>query len=376
MTLATTTETAPLADHTPEPEAFIGSILDAADGVFKIFSMYLGHKLGYYNVLADNEAVTSNELSLLTGSHERYAREWLEQQAVAGVIQVDDKDAGPFDRRYALPNAHAEVLTDTDSLNYLMPLAQMVVAVTGPAQQLPGIYREGGGLTFADYGPDCRQAQAAINRPAFLQSLGSEWVPAMPDVHAKLGDANTTAYVADFGCGSGWSSIGLAKAYPHIRVDGYDTDAASIEDARAHAVTYGVADRVTFHHMDAADAPIVHPYDLVMICEALHDMGDPVGALRSARRLVADDGALLVVDERVAESFDPDAGQVERMMYGWSLLHCLPAGMADGAMGCCGGTGTVMRTDTVKRYASEAGFTNCTVLLVDNFFFRLYRIDP
>ncbi len=371
-----TTSTLSPSQDTTRIDAFAGSLLDAADGVFKIFSIYLGHKLGYYRALADNHGLTSNQLSLLSGTHERYAREWLEQQTVGGIVEVDDPQAGPFDRRYSLPEAHAEVLTDEDSLNYMGPLAQLVASVTGPMPQLLEAYRSGGGLKFSDYGPDCRHAQAAMNRPAFLNALGSEWVPAMPDVHEKLSQAGQTVRVADFGCGCGWSSIGLAKAYPNVKVHGYDTDAASIEEARQNAVDYGVADRVTFYHADAADAPADQKYDLVMICEALHDMGDPVGALKSARALVAEHGTVMVVDEKVADTFDPDAGQIERIMYGWSLMHCLPAGMADGAMCSCGGTGTVMRTDTVKRYTAEAGFSDCEVLDIDNVFLRLYRINP
>ena len=378
MTSAASTaiDTQQLADHAVEAEAFIGSILDAAEGAFKIFSIYLGHKLGYYNTLAGNDALTSSELSELTRTHERYAREWLEQQAVAGVLRVDDKDAGAHDRRYSLPAGHAEVLTEADSLNYLAPLPQLIAGVTRPLHQLPDLYRSGGGLKFGAYGPDCRQAQAAMNRATFLKSLGREWVRAMPDVHEKMSKAGHRARVADFGCGCGWSSIGLALAYPDVQIDGYDTDAASIDEARENAADYGVADRITFHHADAVEAANGKTYDMVMICETLHDMGDPVGALRSARRLVAEDAVVLVVDERVADRFDPEAGQIERIMYGWSILHCLPAGMADGAMGCCGGTGTVMRTGTVKRYAQEAGFTGCDVLPVDNLFFRLYRINP
>ena len=162
-------------------------------------------------------------------------------------------------------------------------------------------------------------------------------------------------------------------------VDGYDMDQASIEEARSHAADHGVADRVTYHCVDVGkDVGTMEPekaYDLVLCCETVHDMGDPVGALRTARQLLADNGTVLIVDERVADQFTASGDEIEQLMYGWSTLHCLPVGMADGAEGCCGGTGTVMRSSTVRRYALEAAFTGAEVLPVENLFLRLYRLQ-
>ncbi len=370
-----TTLAEPEADHSAAVDAFIDDMLSASAGVFKIFSMYLGHKLGYYESLAGNAPVTSTELSEVTRTHERYAREWLEQQTVAGILEVQDETAGPFDRRYHLPAAHGEVLTDQDSLNYLAPLTQLFAGVLRPLPQIVDAFRHGGGVPFREYGPEARQGIAAINRATFLQVLGNEWIPAMPDVHAKLRSSDTSR-VADFGCGCGWSAIGIAKTYPDITVVGYDMDPASIDEARQHAAEYGVSGRVMFHCKDVSKLEVEQGYDLILCCETIHDMGDPVGSLRNARRLLADDGAVLIVDERVADEFTAKGNDVEWMMYGWSILHCLPAGMADGAEHCCGGTGTVMRPSTVRRYAQEAGFSDIDVLPIENLFFRLYRLIP
>ena len=363
------------SNHSAEVDAFAGNLLSECTGALKVVSIYLGHKLGYYKTMAANAPVTSTELSKLTQTHERYTREWLEQQAVAGILTVQDESCGPFDRRYHLPAAQREVLADENSLNYLAPLAQLYVGVLRPMPQLLDAYRNGGGVAFREYGPDMRQGNADINRPIFLQLLGNEWIPAMPEVHEKLSRADRSSRVADFGCGCGWSAIGIAKAYPHVIVDGYDMDPASIDEARNNAADYGVADRVNFHCVDVGKIDVEPAYDLVLCCETVHDMGDPVGALRSARQLLAKDGTVLIVDERVAEKFAADGDTVEQMMYGWSILHCLPAGMADGAEGCCGGTGTVMRPSTVRRYAQEAGFADVEVLPVENLFFRLYRLQ-
>jgi 2-polyprenyl-3-methyl-5-hydroxy-6-metoxy-1,4-benzoquinol methylase len=209
-----------------------------------------------------------------------------------------------------------------------------------------------------------------MNRPQFVNLLGSEWLPAMPDVHARL-QADPSARVADVACGGGWSSIAIARAYPKARVDGFDLDPASIELARANAEDAGLAERIQFHVRDAGDPELAGRYDLVTIFEALHDMSNPVAALEAARALAGDDGAVLVVDERVADAFTAPGDDVERLMYGWSILLCLPTGMASQPSAA---TGTVMRSDTLRRYASAAGFSRVDVLPVEHDFFRLYRL--
>jgi ubiquinone/menaquinone biosynthesis C-methylase UbiE len=377
MTTATTTHTTTTLTSTQnDVDAFLDDMLDASAGVFKIFSMHLGHKLGYYQALADGLHITSTQLSQRTNTHERYTREWLEQQTVAGILTVLDETAPAKERKFALPPGPREALTDKDSLNYLAPLPQLLAGVVSPINQLVEAYRNGGGVPFAEYGLDTRQGQGAINRATFLQCLGQEWLPAMPDIHAKLADPSQSPRVADFGCGLGWSCIGLAKTYPNAQIHGYDADHTSIIEAKQNAIDQGVSDRVTFHCVDVSQINFDQPYDLVLCCETVHDMADPVGALQTAKRMIKPDGAVLIVDERVADQFTAKGNDIEWLMYGFSILHCLPVGMADGAEHHCGGTGTCMRPSTLKSYALDAGFNNVQILPVDNLFFRLYRLNP
>jgi SAM-dependent methyltransferase len=367
--------TPPNADSPPptleqQRDAFMGRMLQSITGAFDIFSIYLGDQIGWYRALAEAGPMTSAELAAYTGSTERYAREWLEQQVVAGILAVEDERAEPGRRCFNLPAAHTEPLVDRDSLNYLTPLTQLLAGCVYPLHKLVHAYRHGGGVPYADYGPDLREGQAAVNRPAFLHQLAQEWLPALPDVHAVL-QAGAPARVADIGCGYGWSSIGLALGFPGVQVDGFDLDAPSIERARENAAAHGVADRVRFEARDAGDPALSGQYDLVMAMECVHDVSDPVGVLGVMRRLAGERGAVLVVDERVGDEFTAAGNDVEGIMYGWSILHCLAVGMADAP---AVGTGTVMRTDTLRRYAEEAGFSRVEVLPIDNFFFRFYRL--
>ena len=353
-------------------DAFIERFLGYIAGTFSLFSIYIGERLGFYRALADGGALTSAELAAHTNTHERYAREWLEQQTVTGVLEVEDEDLDANQRRFRLPAGHAEPLLERDSLNYVVPLTRLMAGAVRPLDALLEAYRTGGGVPFSEYGSDLREGQAAVNRPAFLYQLSQEWLPAMTDVHARL-QSDPPARVADIGCGYGWSSIGIAQGYPNVHVDGFDLDEPSIALAQENARQHNIADRVHFQVRDAGDPALAGQYDLVTAFECVHDMSNPVAALRMMRQLAGERGTVLIVDERVGDTFTAKSDDVERMMYGWSILHCLPVGMVDPP---AVGTGTVMRADTLRSYAIDAGFSNVEVQPIENFFFRFYRLTP
>ena len=353
-------------------DAFIERFLGFTSGTFSLFSIYIGDRLGLYRALAEGGPSTSVELAKRTNTHERYIREWLEQQTVTGILEVEHENHGSGTRRFSLPAGHAEPLIECSSLNYVAPMAQLLVGAVRPLPSVLEAYRNGGGVAFDEYGSDLREGQAAVNYPAFWNQLPDEWLPSITDVHARL-ESDPPARVADIGCGYGWSSLGMARGYPKIHVDGFDLDAPSIERALENAKRNGLADRVHFQVRDAADASLAGQYDLVTAFECVHDMNDPVSALETMRRLAKKDGVVLIVDERVGDAFTAKGDDVERMMYGWSILHCLPVGMTEQN---AAGTGTVMRADTLRQYAMEAGFSNVEVLPIEHFFFRFYRLTP
>jgi 2-polyprenyl-3-methyl-5-hydroxy-6-metoxy-1,4-benzoquinol methylase len=359
-----------LDQHTTQRDAFLERVLGSVAGAFSVFALYIGDTLGLYDALAQYGPHTSFELAERTGTHERYAREWLEQQTITDVLEVENPEAGPTERRYRLPSGHAEVLTERDSLNYVAPLGKMIAGATMPIQQVLDAYRNGGGVPFSAYGMDMREGQAAINRAMFLQELPNDWLPNIPGLHERLQSA-PPARIADIGCGAGWSTIAMARAYPNAIVEGYDLDGPSIALARDNAARMGLTSNLSFHVRDAGDSTLAGQYDLVTAFECIHDMSDPVRALRTIYKLAGQDGTVLVADERVSDTFNPEGNDVEWMMYGWSILHCLPVGMADQPSA---GTGTVMRADALRAYAKEAGFREVEVLPIDNFFFRIYRL--
>ncbi|HEV2477382.1 MAG TPA: class I SAM-dependent methyltransferase [Candidatus Dormibacteraeota bacterium] len=345
-------------------DALVSRLFASTIGALELLHVYLGHRLGLYRVLAQDGPLTSSDLAGTAGISERYAREWLEEQAVAGILTVDAQ------RRFSLPAAHAEVLTDADSTNFLAPLPLGIVSVASIMPELMEAFRTGGGVPYEAYGADMRNNIADGNRPGFLNLLGTQWFPAVPELDTRL-RAEPPAQVADIGCGAGWSSIGIALAYPNVMVHGFDLDAASIKEAKRNAGASGVADRVKFEIRDAADPKLGGSFDLVTAFETIHDMSNPVGALRAMRGLVRDGGFVLIADEKVAEEFTAPGDELERFMYGWSAVHCLPVGMVDPGSA---GTGTVMRPSRLRQYARDAGFREVEVLPVNADFWRFYRL--
>src|SRR5262245_6690782 len=341
-------------------------LLASTIGALELFGVYLGDRLGLYRALVGRDACTAGELAAACGIHPRYAREWLEQQAVAGVLTVEDPRQSPEGRRYALPPEHAAVVADACDPSHLAPLARMIVGIAGVLGEVAGAYRSGGGVPYARYGPDFRHGQGGINRPAFGTALVREWLDAIPGMRERL---RAGARAVDLGCGQGFAAIAVAKEFPDAEVWGIDTDQPSIDDARAAAGAAGAV--VRFECADAAALAEHGPFDLVLLLEVVHDLARPVQVLQAVRRALAEDGVLLIADELVAPTFTAPGTDLERMMYGWSISHCLPTQMAEPGAAAIG---TVMRESTVRRLAADAGFGAVEVLPVDGGFFRLYVV--
>lgn len=351
-------------------DALAGRLLDAAIATADLQAVYLGLRLGLYQALAEGGAATAPELATRAGIDARYAREWLEHQAVGGFLTVDDVTAQPDDRRFTLPAGSVAVLLDPESPWLTGPITRFFVASAQRMPELMAAYRSGAGVDWADYGPDVVEAQESLNRPQFQHFVG-DWIRALPDVAARL-DAGQ-GRIADVGCGTGWSSIWIARHFPGAAVDGIDIDPGSIERATVTAAQEGLGGRLSFLHADAAAADGAGRYDLVTIFEALHDMANPVQVLEAARRLLAPGGAVLIGDERVEPTFTAPSDGPDRLFYGYSVIACLPNGRVGSPSVA---TGTVIRPATLEAYARAAGFGTVTILPTEHDAFRFYRLDP
>ena len=350
-------------------DELVERLFESSLGMLDLMNIYLGHRLDYYSKLSQAPGgLTAPELAQSSGTNTRYAREWLEQQGASGFLVLQENSDDPNARRFALPAHAEEVLVNPTSLNYVVPLPEMFVAMAQQAQSIVEAHRSGAGVSWNDLGDEVRRSQVAFNRAMFMNLLGSEYLPSIQDLHQRL-VAGRPSRVADLACGGGWSSIAIAKAYPNAVVDGFDIDAPSIELAIANAESEGVSDRVSFHHADAAQ--LGGTYDFVLICEAVHDMPQPVPVLESARKIAGDSGTVIVMDERVAEKYEAPANEIDRLMLGISTWVCLPDSMSSQPSVA---TGTAMRPSTLRKFAEDAGFESVEVLPIENDFFRFYRL--
>lgn len=383
----TTTTLDPLAEVTaPAPDEqlavrvgeFAEQLVGMLGAATELLTIELGRHFGLYRTLHERGPITASAFAAAAAIAPRYAREWLEQQAAAGIVAVEGPGHFQHERRFLLPVHHVPVLVDETHPAHAGPVAGLLAGVAFAFPELVADFRQGRGVAFDEYGADLRRGLGALNRPGFTHAM-REWVDTLPDRAAAL-DAGGS--VLDAGCGIGWSTIALANAFPNARIVGVDLDAASLEEAQLNAREAGVSDRVEFVLGSASDAAVVaraageadaaaSGFDLVTVFEALHDMGRPVDALAGFRARLRPGGAVLVADERVADEFHPEAEPVERMLYAMSVLHCLPATTAEAGDVA---NGTVLRPPTLRHWAAQAGFGRVDVLDIENPFWRFYRI--
>jgi len=360
-----------MVDVEKQRDELVERLFTASLGMAEVMTVYLGDSLGLYRALEQAGSMTAHDLAQEAGIFERYAREWLEQQAAAGILATEDATAEAHERRYHLPPGHVEPLLDLDSPYSIAPLCKSFVAVSSTMPELAAAFTRGAGVAWSAYGRDMVEAQGDFNRPWLVGSLGTEYLPSIPDLHERL-MTESGASVADVACGVGWAAISLARAYPNITVDGFDLDESSIEIASQNAKEAGVADRVRFEAKDAADPALKGHYDLALVVESVHDMSHPVAVLGAIKDMLKPGGTLIVADERTDDSFSAPASETERFFYAYSVLCCLPSAMDDHTSAA---TGTVMRQATFEAYAKEAGFDGVSVMPIEHDFLRFYRLD-
>ncbi len=295
---------------------FAGRFLTDLGATHHAVTVVIGDRLGLYRALADVGPATAAETAAEAACDERYVREWLNAQAASGYCEYDEDT-----QRYHLTPAQAACLADQSSPTFLAAGMLLAAALFKDEETLTDAIRSGVGVAWGAHHHDLFVGVERFFRPGYVANLTSTWIPALDGVESRLRDG---ARIADVGCGHGASTILLAQAYPSARVVGFDNHEPSIAAARKAAVEAGLADRVDFEVASAQNFPGAD-YALVCIFDALHDMGDPVGAASHIRSALADDGTWLLVEPAAGETVTDNLNPIGRLFYSASTLVCTPS---------------------------------------------------
>lgn len=346
-------------------EAFVGKAVGDVSGMLAVVLSFLGDRLGLFRELAGGGPATSEELAVRAGVDERYAREWMRGLHAAGYLEYE-RESG----RFSLPPEQAQVLAVEGGPFFLGGAYHTLMGELRPIDQLTEAFRLGGGVPQSAYPADTWDGMCRFTRPWFENLLVQEWIPAVPEVKAKL---ERGARYADVGCGAGLALIKLAEAFPRSTFVGYDSFEGQLERARKAAEEAGVTDRVSFELRDVAKEELPERYDVVSTYDVVHDAVDPVGLLEGIRQGLTDDGTYLTLEINSADDPAGNVGPLATLFYGVSMVYCMTTSLAHGGagLGTCG-----LPPAKIRELCHQAGFSRVERLPLDNPFNILYEIKP
>ena len=328
--------------------AFSGKVAGDRALAYNAVLVYLGERLGLWRTLASVESVTSADLAERSGISERYAREWLSAQAAAGYVTYDAAT-----RSFALPAEHAMVLADETTALSGIAGYEIIAAVWAGVDKLASAYATGEGFGWHEHDPRLFTGVDRFYKVFYQQSLLTEWLPSVDGLVERL---ESGIRVVDVGCGLGSATILMAQAFPRSSFVGVDYHEESIRRATAAAEAAGVADRVTFEVGDAESYAGAH--DLICYFDSLHDLGDPVGALRHARGHLAEGGSIFAVEPFAEDTLEANLDNpVALTFYVGSSLLCVPHSVSEDGLALGAQAGPARLAEVFR----EAGFSKVGV---------------
>jgi SAM-dependent methyltransferase len=311
----------------------------------------IGDRLGLYKAMAESgQPITSEELAKKTNTNERLIREWLANQVAGGYIIYDASNG-----RYSLPPEQVMALADENSSVYIHGAYQAIRSYFKDEDKFVEMFKTGKGLRWGEHHHDLFEGSALFYKPSYLGNLVSSWIPSLEGVENKLKQG---AKVADIGCGYGISTILMAKAYPNSKFYGFDNHGPSIEQAKDQVrkeeqKAGGRIGNLEFTAVSANDESIGNDYDLITFFDCLHDMADPIDAMKFAKNSLKPDGTCMIIEPMANDKLEENLNVVGRAFYAASTLVCVPNSLADNgpALGAQAGE------KKIKEILEAAGFT-------------------
>ena len=337
---------------------------EALDRVFRDMAgamsagmVYVGIRTGLFRVLAGGQAMSANEVVQASKLQARYVEEWLKGMVAAGYLDYE-----PQAQTYALSDEHAYFLASDDTDHFVGGLFAMVPPLMRVAPDVARAFTEGGGVRFDDFGPDCVTALDLINRGQYEARFTDYWLNSMPEVVERL---RAGGRALDVGCGSGRVCAALAKAFPGAEILGVDPDAKSIARARETAKARFIVGEVSAVEKGAG-------FDLVTLCDVLHDLAEPQNTLERARSLLKPDGVLFIIEPKAADRLEDNRNPVAATFYGFSLFHCMTQSLARGGPGL----GTCLGPAATEALVRRAGYTRFRRLEIRSLTNLFYAAQP
>jgi 2-polyprenyl-3-methyl-5-hydroxy-6-metoxy-1,4-benzoquinol methylase len=343
-------------------KAFTGKVIGDIAGAVATRLCAIGDHLGLFKDLAENGPATAAELARRAAINERYAAEWLQGMTAAGYLEVD-----PEAIRYRLPAEHVTPLANDTSPLYQGGMWEMMTHSMAPFDELVEAFRTGGGVHQAHFHPRLYEGMRRSSGLRYHNFLLSTWIPAMPDLVALL---ERGVEVADVGCGNGTAVMHLAEAFPRSTFVGFDAFAPQIEGATRQAAAHGLAHRVAFEVLDAAEG-LPRSFDVITTFDVIHDMARPREALRNIRERLRPGGIYVLQEIASADATHENVGPQATLKYGMSITYCMTTSLASRGEGL----GTLgMPERVVREMCAEAGFGRVRKLECSNDFIALYEV--
>ena len=337
--------------NTDKLNSFMGKMVGDFGTALNASLMLIGDKLGLYKTLAAKGPMNGMELAQATGTSERYVREWLSAQAASGYVEYDASSG-----KFSMQPEQALALADEDSPFFMGGIGDLVAATFLDEPKISEAFKTGKGVGWNRRSECLFCGTARFFRTGYKHHLVQEWLPALDGVVEKL---ERGAKVADVGCGHGVSTRLMAEAFPNSRFFGFDYHPGSIEAARQAAKDTGLGDRVRFEVQSAKTYP-AEDYDLVCFFDCLHDMGDPIGAIRHVRETMADDGTCMLVEPFANDRLEDNLNPVGRVFYAASTAICTPASLDQEVGMALGAQAGEARLRDVARHGGLTRFRRAT----------------
>jgi 2-polyprenyl-3-methyl-5-hydroxy-6-metoxy-1,4-benzoquinol methylase len=334
-----------VTEHVDEEklQELAGKVMGDVAGAMSLFMAYIGDKAGVYAAIDEAGPSTIDELAAKTGLNPKYLHQWLGSNAAAGYVTYD-----PENERFSLTTEQAMVFTREGQPACMQGFFQSVVSQYETHEKAVDTFKSGEGRPWGDHTQCCFCGTDRFFRPGYEVNLVENWIPALEGVEAKL---QAGAKVADIGCGHGSSTVLMAQAYPNSTIHGIDFHAPSIDEARAKAAAAGVSN-VEFHVAKAQDFEATD-FDFACIFDALHDMGDPVGAAAHIRQALKPDGTFMLVEPLAGDTMADNMHPLGQIFYAFSTTVCTPASLAQ-EVGL--GLGAQAGQKRLTEVLNEAGF--------------------